>query len=111
LCALNLSDRNDIELYSSDRVVQLAGNGLCTFSASTSGLQALYVPDQEMVFFDSLDDLVLKAIRLAQHPDEAFSIGHAGRIKTHQCYSGKTIGDFMCTYTFNVARSEGMWRQ
>jgi hypothetical protein len=109
LCALNLSDRNDIELYSSDRVVQLAGNGLCTFSALAAGLQALYEPDQEMVFFDSLDDLVTKVKRLAQNPNEAYSIGHAGRIKTHQCYSGKTIGDFMCTFTFKGTLAGFVW--
>jgi spore maturation protein CgeB len=110
LMALNLSDRNDIALYSSDRVVQLAGNGLCTFSAATSGLQALYEPDREMVFFDSLDDLVAKAKHLAQNPDEARAIGRAGRIKTHQHYSGKAIADFMCKFTFNT-QSEFVWPQ
>ena len=111
LMALNLSDRNDIALYSSDRVVQLTGNGLCTFSAASSGLQALYEPDQEMVFFDSLDDLVVKAKRLAQRPDEACAIGRAGRIKTHQHYSGKAIGDFMCTFVMNGTRSSSPWPQ
>ena len=111
LMALNLSDRNDIPLYSSDRVVQLTGNGLCTFSAATSGLQALYEPGREMVFFDSLDDLVVKAKRLAQRPDEARAIGRAGRMKTHQYYSGKTIGDFMCKFTFNGSVSEFAWPQ
>ena len=109
LCALNLSDRNDIELYSSDRVVQLAGNGLCTFTPSTSGLQALYEANQEMMFFDSVDDLVMKVKRLIQYPDEAYLIAHAGRIKTHQCYSGRMIGDFMCQFTFNFPLPGVAW--
>lgn len=111
LMALNLSDRNDISLYSSDRVVQLTGNGLCTFSDAASGLQALYEPGREMVFFDSLDDLIVKARHLAARPDEAYAIGRAGRIKTQQCYSGKVIGDFMCKFTFNGILSEFTWPQ
>ena len=111
LMALNLSDRNDVPLYSSDRVVQLTGNGLCTFSDAASGLQTLYEPGQEMVFFDSLDDLIMKARRLAERPDEACAIGRAGRIKTHQYYSGKVIGDFMCKFTFNGTLFEFTWPQ
>ncbi|MEI8205662.1 MAG: glycosyltransferase [Kiritimatiellales bacterium] len=111
LMALNLSDRNDIALYSSDRLVQLTGNGLCTFSDAASGLQALYEPDREMVFFDSLDDLIVKAKRLAQRPEKACAIGRAGRIKTHQYYSGKAIGDFMCKFTFNGTLAGFAWPQ
>ncbi len=96
LCALNLSDRNDIELYSSDRVMQLAGNGICTFSAATSGLQRLYEVNKEMVYFDSITDLVQKVLDLSNAPQQARSIGQAGRVKTHRCYSGKAIADFMC---------------
>lgn len=106
LLALNLSDRNDVFLYSSDRIVQLAGNGICTLTAASSGLQALYAPDKEMVFFDSTDDLVAKAKRLAAAPGLAREIGRAGRIKTHACYSGKTVADFICKYTMD----DSAWR-
>ncbi|MCL1920491.1 MAG: glycosyltransferase [Kiritimatiellaeota bacterium] len=101
LLALNLSDRNDVFLYSSDRIVQLAGNGICTLTASASGLQALYEPDKEMVFFDSTSDLVAKARRLAAEPTRARAIGRAGRIKTHACYSGKAVADFICAYVMD----------
>ena len=98
LLALNLSDRNDVFLYSSDRVVQLAGNGICTLTASSTGLQTLWEPDKEMVFFDSVDDLVAKAKRLVAAPELAREIGRAGRLKTHASYSGKAVADFMCKY-------------
>jgi len=101
LLALNLSDRNDVFLYSSDRIVQLTGNGICTLTASASGLQALYEPDKEMVFFGSIDDLAAHARRLAAAPEHAREIGRAGRIKTHACYSGKAVADFICNYTLN----------
>ena len=106
LMALNLSDRNDVFLYSSDRIVQLAGNGICTLTAAASGLQALYEPDKEMVFFDSIDDLIAKAKRLAANPAHAREIGRAGRIKTHTCYSGKAVADFICKYV----TEDASWR-
>jgi hypothetical protein len=56
----------------------------------------LYEADQEMVFFDSLDDLVQKASVLSKAPQRARAIGQAGRVKTHRCYSGQAIADFMC---------------
>jgi hypothetical protein len=104
LMALNLSDRNDVFLYSSDRIVQLAGNGICTFSAATSGLDALYEPGKEMIFFENVKDLAEKIRYFAAHPDEARAIGRAGRIKTHAAYSGLAVTDFMCAFTFDDPR-------
>lgn len=112
LTALNLSDRNDIPLYSSDRIVQLAGNGICTFSAAESGLQALYEPDKEMVFFSDVKDLAEKVRHYAAHPDQARAIGRAGRLKTHTVYSGQAVADFMCAFTLNESRWKNVfWRQ
>lgn len=104
LTALNLSDRNDVFLYSSDRIVQLAGNGICTFSAAATGLDALYESGKEMVFFDNVKDLTEKIRHYAAHPDEARAIGHSGRVKTHAAYSGLAVADFMCAFTFDEPR-------
>jgi hypothetical protein len=104
LTALNLSDRNDVFLYSSDRIVQLAGNGICTFSAAATGLDALYESGKEMAFFSDVKDLAEKIRYYAAHPDEARAIGRAGRIKTHAAYSGHAIADFMCAFTFDEPR-------
>jgi hypothetical protein len=104
LTALNLSDRNDVFLYSSDRIGQLAGNGICTFSAASSGLDALYEPGKEMVFFENVKDLAEKIRHFAAHPAEARAIGRAGRIKTQAAYSGHAVSDFMCAFTFDEPR-------
>ena len=106
LTALNLSDRNDIFLYSSDRIVQLAGNGICSFSAAASGLDALYESGKEMVFFKDAKDLADKIRYYAAHPAGARAIGRAGRIKTHAAYSGQAVADFMCAFTFDDPRWE-----
>ena len=105
LTALNLSDRNDVPLYSSDRIAQLTGNGLCTFTPASTGLQTLFVPDREMVFFDTVDDLVARLRHFAAHPDAARAIGRAGRLKAHERYSGKAIAEFMCDWIFAPKRA------
>ncbi len=56
---LNYSRRNDVTLYSSDRIVQLTGNGLLTFSPRIPGFEKLYT-EQEVVYFDDQFDLAKK---------------------------------------------------
>lgn len=56
---LNYSRKNDVTLYSSDRIVQLTGNGLLTFSPRIPGFDQLYT-EQEVVYFDDQFDLAEK---------------------------------------------------
>ena len=102
LCALNLSQWNDVALYSSDRISQLVGNGLCTLSVASSGLQALFEPDREMVFFDgTVEGLVAQMKALTADPARARAIGRAGREKTTACYSAKAVARFMIDFLFD----------
>lgn len=96
LVALNLSDKNDVHLFSGDRIVQLAGNGFCTLTDAGTNLDCLYKPDYEMLFYRTLDDLIEKVIQLRQDPAMARKIGLAAREKTHRDFSGKKISEFMC---------------
>jgi len=60
---LNLSRRNDVPLYSSDRLAHLTGNGLATFTPRTPGMAALF-SDDEVFYFDDADALtsLLRAV-------------------------------------------------
>ena len=102
LCALNLSQWNNVTLYSSDRIGQLVGNGLCTLSVASSGLQALFEPEREMVFFDgTVEGLIAQVKTLMADPVRARAIGRAGREKTMACYSGRAIAGFMLDFMFD----------
>jgi len=58
---LNLSRYNDIELYSSDRIIQLTANGLLTMSPKIPKFEYLF-NENEIVYFDDFNDFKEKVI-------------------------------------------------
>ena len=56
---LNLSRGKPIKYYSSDRLVQLIGNGLLTFIDEKTELNDFF-EDDEMIFYNNLNDLSYK---------------------------------------------------
>lgn len=60
---LNISRRNDVRWYSSDRMAHLAGNGLVVATERASGFDALFGED-EMAFFGDGDELAALLERL-----------------------------------------------
>lgn len=102
---LNYSRKNDITLYSSDRIVQLTGNGLLTFSPRIPGFERLY-NDREVIYFDDQHDLAAKIKYYTEHPAEAKSIAEAGWYKTRSSFQSKRITQFMLEVTFDQSLSE-----
>ena len=56
---LNISKRNDVYLYSSDRMAQLMGLGILTLIDKRTRFDEIFGPD-ELVTYDGIDDLVAK---------------------------------------------------
>jgi hypothetical protein len=92
--AINLSRRNDIALYSSDRIAQWTGNGLCTLVQSGGGMEELY-DDHEVVFFDGAVDLVQTILELASDDDRLRTTARNGWMKAHEQYSAKCCTAFL----------------
>ena len=61
---INLSQGKSIKYYSSDRITQLVGNGLLTFIDIKTKLNKFFKND-EIVFYNSLNDLSKKIIKYA----------------------------------------------
>ena len=97
--ALNLSRRNDVLLYSSDRMAQLVGNGLLTFSADSAGFQDLLAPD-EMVYFHDPDDLVEKILRYSRDDTAWRETARRGHAKIHRTCSSDVIAKYMIDVVF-----------
>ena len=97
---LNYSRKNDVTLYSSDRIVQLTGNGLLTFSPRIPGFDKLYT-ENEVVYFDDQFDLAQKIQFYAAHPEQAKQIAEAGWHKTQASFNAKRITQFMLEVTFD----------
>jgi len=92
--ALNLSRKSDVELYSSDRIAQLTGNGLLVLTPEGAGLDQLYSSD-EIVYFNDVDDLAARVKSLKENDEEAVRIAVNGWRKSHQVYSARNIATFM----------------
>jgi len=99
--ALNYSRRNDVELYSSDRIAQLTGNGILTFTPRIPRFEELY-SDNEVVYFDDLQDLVSKIRYYHDHPQEAKLIAHNGWIKSHTLFNSTIVTKNMIDKIFKA---------
>lgn len=97
--ALNLSRRNDVALYSSDRLAQLTGNGLATFAQTGAGLEQLYAQG-EMGFYEDIDDLVAQVRRLLNDDEAAKAMAKAGWQRAHEDYSAASVATYLLNLTF-----------
>lgn len=102
---LNYSRKNDVTLYSSDRIVQLTGNGLLTFSPRIPDFDKLYT-DMEVIYFDNQVNLAEKIQYYVEHPEEAKKIAEAGWKKTRESFNAKRITKFIMEVTFDEPLSE-----
>lgn len=107
---LNLSRRSDIPYYSSDRIAQLAGNGLLVFIPETPGFRTLF-SDDEVVYFGDTLDLVHKAHHYQAHDDRRQAVAARGRRRAHDSYNGARIARFITEATFGIPYSDDYeWR-
>lgn len=88
LMGLSLSRRFDVPWYTSDRMQQEMGNGVCTISPRTLGLTELFSED-EVVWFDHEDEIIEKVRWYKRNAHEARSIGERGWKAVHQRCNAK----------------------
>lgn len=99
--ALNLTRRNNVLLCSSNRLADTTANGVLTFCDRASGLQSLY-RENEVVYFQDVDDLVAKLRYYHQHDAERVAIARAGWQRAHAAFSAQRITRFMLDATLRA---------
>lgn len=102
---LNYSRANSLDLYTSDRITQLTGNGLLTFTPRIPGFESLFSA-QEVVYFDNVEDLASKVHYYVAHPEEARLIAQAGWQRTHSSYNAQRVTKFMLETIYQQPYSE-----
>jgi hypothetical protein len=83
---LNISERNDVPLYSSDRLAHMAGNGQAILIDRATGYDRLFPPDA-MAFFSSLDELTAHVRRLVANPAARQATAARGHARYHALFS------------------------
>lgn len=91
---LNLSHRNDIPFYSSDRIAQLTGCGLLTFCPRIPGMELLFLED-EVVYYDTDSDLVEKIVHYGRNDKKRRAVAQKGWEKAHSSFGAERVTRFM----------------
>jgi hypothetical protein len=96
---LNLAQPEDLYIYSSDRIAYLTGSGVLAFSHRKYDLDQLFNED-EMVFYDSSDDLVDNIARYLEDDDERRRIAKNGWQKAHRDLNERLAAQYMIDVLF-----------
>jgi hypothetical protein len=96
---LNVSKRNDLFLYSSDRLAQLAGNGLAVVIDRATGYESL-LAEGEFVYFSTLDELLEKVTRLAGDSAYRRRVATAGRARYEALFNERIVAAYILDVAF-----------
>lgn len=109
---LNANRREGWKWYSSDRIVHLMGNGICTFLSDRSGLQEFFKADAEAVFFSGAEDLLEKICYYMREKKECRTVALAGRKAYCRMFSAERVLRYLRELLFGVGYSDSYeWQQ
>jgi hypothetical protein len=98
---LNVSERNDLPLYSSDRLAHMAGNGQAILIDRATGYDRIFAPDS-MAFFTSLDELAAHVRRLLADPAGRQAMAAKGHARYHALFSEVQIAGYIVDVAFDA---------
>ena len=98
---LNLSRGHPIKYYSSDRITQIAGNGLVTLIDERTGYRDFF-NDTEMVFYKNVSDLSEKISKICRDDKLRRSIGKKGKEKYLKYFNSNLVAEFIINKTFEI---------
>ncbi len=98
---LNLSRGTPIKYYSSDRITQIAGNGLVTLIDEKTGYRDFFT-DKEMVFYSNVNDLSEKILKISRDDKLRRSIGKKGKDKYTKYFSSNLVASFIINKTLDI---------
>ena len=96
---INLSRGKPIKYYSSDRIVQLVGNGLLTFIDKKTFLSDFFNND-ELIFYKNLDDLSYKLNKYKKDTLTGKRIAENGKKKYFKYFNSDIVTDYILSKTF-----------
>jgi hypothetical protein len=100
---LNLSRRNDIFLYSSDRLAHMCGNGMAILMDRATGYNKL-IGENEFAFFSTLDELTAQIRRLVADVDYRQALAKAGRDRYHALFNEQIVARYITDVAFGTLR-------
>ncbi len=93
--ALNISRGKYQNLYSSDRISSLIGNGLLVFLEKKTNLQKMFKDKKEVVFFKNRNELIKKIIFYLKNDSHRINIAKKGCQKYHKKFSNINVAKYI----------------
>ena len=97
---LNLSRGKPIKYYSSDRIVQLVGNGLLTFIDKNTLLTDFFT-NKEIVFYKNINDLSYKLNKYKKDKKSGKQIAKRGKVKYLKYFNSDIISEYILSKSFD----------
>ncbi len=91
---LNLSRRNDVYLYCSDRCAGLMGNGLLTFQPRGIKFDKFF-DESQVAFFNDFDELGRKIMEFKKDDARRQAVAEAGWKQYHKLFASNIVTQFM----------------
>jgi hypothetical protein len=101
---LNISKRNDVYLYSSDRMAQLMGCGLLTFIDRRTRFDEIFAAD-ELVTYAGDEEMIDKIGYFRKHDGERKAVAERGWRRAHEIFSETAVSQWILDATFGRAHS------
>jgi len=102
---LNISKRNDVYLYSSDRMSQLMGCGLLTIIDRRTRFSEIFSPD-ELVTYNGTDELIDKIDYFRRDDTARRRIAENGWRRAHTIFSETAVSQWILDITFDLPHSQ-----
>ena len=97
---INLSRGKPIKYYSSDRIVQIVGNGLLTFIDKKTYLNDFF-SNNEMIFYNNIQDLSDKLNKYKKDIRQGKLIAKNGRKKYFKYFNSNLVSQYILDKTFD----------
>ncbi len=98
---LNLSRGETIKYYSSDRITQIVGNGLvCLIDEKTQYRN--FFNDNEMIFYNNINDLSEKILKVANDDRLRKSIAKKGKDKYMKYFNSNLVAEYIINKSLDI---------
>ena len=99
--ALNISRGEPINLYSSDRIASLMGNGILTFIDERYGFKKFFNKN-EVVFYNNINDLYDKIIFYKKNQKLRKLIAKNGKKKYFKLFNNVIVSKYIVEKTIGI---------
>ena len=98
--------KEELYLYSSDRISHYMGCGLLTFTPRGNALETLFAEDKEIILYSTKEELLEKLVFYKNNDTCRREIAHAGWKKSHEEFNEKRVAKYFVEVAFNQKLSE-----